>query len=177
MNQDVAIENRSKDFFAEGQGFNSNHSLLKKARSSKQLSPRSTVPKGACLSSSKVFFSELKIREYDRALGDNPECSCGPPLSLGWNFVDRSPVNLEEYEASKPLKSNLSCKRLNYYQRKNILIHVAGYTNEEIELATKQIQRVKFQRKVTKTFLSLHKVKEAAESARRKIHKLTSLAA
>jgi hypothetical protein len=33
-----------------------------------------------------VRFGDLEIRVYERILGDNPSCSSGPPVGIGWNF-------------------------------------------------------------------------------------------
>ena len=33
-----------------------------------------------------VRFGDLEIRVYERILGDNPSCSSGPPIGIGWNF-------------------------------------------------------------------------------------------
>merc|ERR1712238_242161 len=35
---------------------------------------------------STVSFKAVEIREYDRAIGDNPSCSSGPPIALDWNY-------------------------------------------------------------------------------------------
>jgi len=33
-----------------------------------------------------VAFSVVQIREYERTVGDNPSCTAGPPISLGWEY-------------------------------------------------------------------------------------------
>lgn len=54
-------------------------------------------------SSLSVTFSNVEIREYDIVLGDNPSCSCGPPLSLGWRFDEHkfNEIPLEDFEQSR----------------------------------------------------------------------------
>lgn len=37
-------------------------------------------------SSNSVRFRNVQIREYGIVLGDNPSCSKGPPVSLGWEY-------------------------------------------------------------------------------------------
>ena len=50
---------------------------------------------------STVSFKAVEIREYDRAIGDNPSCSSGPPISLDWNYSENPAVCINEYEGKK----------------------------------------------------------------------------
>merc|ERR1712238_290848 len=50
---------------------------------------------------STVSFKAVEIREYDRAIGDNPSCSSGPPFSLYWNYSENPAVCINEYEGKK----------------------------------------------------------------------------
>lgn len=45
------------------------------------LSPSEQLPRS-------VRFSVVQVREFDRTVGENPACKVGPPLSLGWSFVE-----------------------------------------------------------------------------------------
>jgi hypothetical protein len=55
---------------------NSSKSSLKQSGSSRSL-------KG------NVSFTNLSIREYNLEIGDNPSCSYGVPISLGWDYEER----------------------------------------------------------------------------------------
>mmetsp|Transcript_5653 Transcript_5653/g.6939 ORF Transcript_5653/g.6939 Transcript_5653/m.6939 type:complete len:178 (+) Transcript_5653:66-599(+) len=59
-----------------------------------------SIPSNSSLSSSRsVQFDKVEIREYSITLGDNPSCSSGPPISLGWNYSDEEQsIPLEQYE-------------------------------------------------------------------------------
>mmetsp|Transcript_6 Transcript_6/g.7 ORF Transcript_6/g.7 Transcript_6/m.7 type:complete len:408 (-) Transcript_6:71-1294(-) len=48
-----------------------------------------------------ISFSKVEIRDYDRAVGDNPCVSSGAPLSLDWNYREAAEHDLEEYENFK----------------------------------------------------------------------------
>jgi hypothetical protein len=48
-----------------------------------------------------VTFGRIHIREYERVLGDNPSCSIGPPISLGWMHWDLHDSTLDAYETSQ----------------------------------------------------------------------------
>lgn len=52
-------------------------------------------------SSVHVNFTKLEIREYELQLGDNPAVRKGPPISIGWDVVDRFEHDLGEYAVVK----------------------------------------------------------------------------
>ena len=51
-------------------------------------------------SAGSVRFNDVKIREYYITLGDNPSCSSGPPISLGWHYnqEQQQDIELDLYE-------------------------------------------------------------------------------
>lgn len=61
--------------FLSSRSRNSSKSSLKQSGSSRSL-------KG------NVSFSNLSIREYNVEIGDNPSCSYGVPISLGWDYEE-----------------------------------------------------------------------------------------
>ena len=110
-----------------------------------------------------VSFSNLEIREYDVTLGDNPSCSFGPPVSLGWDFRDAQVVPLEKYERAREKKCPRRNPRqlvLSYNVRKYLLLKTAGYTKAELREAMKEVERIKNQRKMTDMMLPLDEVME-----------------
>ena len=50
----------------------------------------------------RVAFSRIQIHEHNRIMGDNPSCSEGAPLTIGWEVVKESTYELEYYEAYNP---------------------------------------------------------------------------
>lgn len=54
--------------------------------------------------SRSVSFADVNIREYERILGDNPSCTSGPPISLGWGYSPE-PIKLsvDDFERGKAI--------------------------------------------------------------------------
>jgi hypothetical protein len=52
--------------------------------------------------SASVSFKSTTIRGYDRIIGDNPSCSGGCPISIGWNYSDEVTFALDEFESFRP---------------------------------------------------------------------------
>ena len=45
-----------------------------------------------------MSFSRLSVRHYERVLGDNPSCSSGPSISIGWKFKEALTMDIDAYE-------------------------------------------------------------------------------
>mmetsp|Transcript_9670 Transcript_9670/g.22210 ORF Transcript_9670/g.22210 Transcript_9670/m.22210 type:complete len:205 (+) Transcript_9670:91-705(+) len=94
-----------------------------------------------------VSFDSVDIRSYDRCVGDNPSCSNGAPLSLGWNYSESS-IDLDEYEMER---SSLRTRPelVGKAQRFNILIHEWDIEERELKASRKETRKVQKQRKQT----------------------------
>ena len=110
-----------------------------------------------------VSFSSLKIREYDVALGDNPCCSHGPPISLGWDFQDRNDIHLEEYEQKRNPRRSPHELLLSNNIRHCLLRKEAGHTKSDLVKAMREVKKVQRQRKITGMFLPASHLDEAFE--------------
>eukprot|EP00566_Odontella_aurita_P014813 CAMPEP_0113582972 /NCGR_PEP_ID=MMETSP0015_2-20120614/32233_1 /TAXON_ID=2838 /ORGANISM="Odontella" /LENGTH=341 /DNA_ID=CAMNT_0000487747 /DNA_START=49 /DNA_END=1074 /DNA_ORIENTATION=+ /assembly_acc=CAM_ASM_000160 len=119
-----------------------------------------------------ISFSSIEIREYSITLGDHPNCSYGPPVSLGWEYNDVGTVDMEKYDASKMSSSTQSKKRmvrtLSWNQRQELL-KMKGFTQIEIDASMKEVERMKMKRSVTKALKVTGRTEEALESAGRKL--------
>mmetsp|Transcript_8881 Transcript_8881/g.20550 ORF Transcript_8881/g.20550 Transcript_8881/m.20550 type:complete len:248 (-) Transcript_8881:101-844(-) len=115
-----------------------------------------------------VTFKDIEIREYNQTVGDHPNVSYGPPISLDWDYEEKGTVDLDAYEEGRGNRRSLREMMLNYYARKNTLLWVCGLSDEDLKKATKDVHRAQFQRGVTKYFLPVSKVEEVAQSAKRK---------
>mmetsp|Transcript_14023 Transcript_14023/g.17665 ORF Transcript_14023/g.17665 Transcript_14023/m.17665 type:complete len:244 (+) Transcript_14023:123-854(+) len=105
-----------------------------------------------------VKMGEIEIRTYPVILGDHPECSAGPPVTIDWDYSRRQILNLDEYESSRRCKrSNLV---ISYYDRKKLLKSFFRYSDREIDEAISEVNRIKRQRQWTRKMLRLSKLQE-----------------
>lgn len=155
----------------------SNHSL----RRASSLSSARSSGSGSDLS---VSFGRVSVRRYARALGDHPDCSVGPALTLSWEFSDEeSTKDLNEYEQESldklfttyPRKSRTGKLRpTNPFWRKNTLLVYCGVEEEELKDAEKERSRIQRERSVTRLFSGLWRVEFALGSAKRKLKRCLS---
>ena len=122
---------------------------------------------------SRISFSTIEIRFYDRILGDNPSCSNGPSLSIGWNYdvdnVIRLPLDKFEYMRSDRLDGpELVISRI---EREEMLEEL-GYKERDIAEAVRSNIRAKNQRRQTINNLSVMPVEEIIEKASRKMKRV-----
>lgn len=91
-----------------------------------------------------VSFGVVSVREYNRIVGEHPETKVGPPIALGHEFVENPTIHIDEFENSKP-ESKRSL-RMSSITRKNLLLNVWGYSEEEVRSAEKEVQKIRKQR-------------------------------
>lgn len=115
----------------------------------------------------EVSFKDVVVRDYSMTLGDNPSCSYGPPVCLGWEYEDMGALNLEEYEACRGKRRGMRQMVLSYYRRVEIL-EGAGHSKNEIQSVTRQVNKLKRQRDTTKFFAPVMGVEMVVRSAGRK---------
>ena len=137
-------------------------------------SPASPKPTKNSITHKKkqVSFCDVQFRTFDQCIGDNPSVSYGTPISLDWNYVEHPPLSLDAYELSRPPRRKLRQLLLNYYHRRNRLMHHFGVSEEELKDAQKQADKVKRDRAMTRVFLPASFLEAAVESAKRKTRKL-----
>jgi len=96
----------------------------------------------------KVSFGPIHVREFERIVGDHPDCKVGVPLAIGWAFYERKPVSIEEHENDRFLKGKNNM-RMTSITRKNILQNVFGIPEEELRSAEKENQKIRQQRETS----------------------------
>jgi hypothetical protein len=129
-----------------------------------------SISSGDSVSKKVVSFGLILVREYERVVGDNPAVSAGPPMSIGWEFVQRKAVPLDVYEKRKrPRTSDL---RMGNFTRKSILREAFGVSCEEIIAAENIVRKIQKQRRQTRQRGETATAIECAvESARRKMQR------
>lgn len=70
--------------------------------------------KNACSTNtvlSRVRFDRVSIREHAVVIGDNPSCSGGAPVSLGWEYApDHKEFSIDDYEQVRRGSRRLHCE-------------------------------------------------------------------
>mmetsp|Transcript_1938 Transcript_1938/g.2956 ORF Transcript_1938/g.2956 Transcript_1938/m.2956 type:complete len:189 (+) Transcript_1938:98-664(+) len=98
-------------------------------------------------SKKRVQFSNLEIREYTVGLGDNPACTNGPALTLGWRFEQSSSISIVQYEESRPPRRNKNEIRIPCRIREDRLLEECGCSMKDIVSATMENKRIQKQRR------------------------------
>ena len=121
------------------------------------------------ISPTTVKFDSIVIREYTRIIGDNPACSSGAPISLGWFYnPDREqelPLELfEKYREGKRRDANMM--KMPPSIREQVLVNEWGVTMREIYEVSNENKKVQDQRiKTTKKVLRRKKLKRLINQA------------
>lgn len=116
----------------------------------------------------KVTFHEVELRFYDQTIGDHPNTSYGPPITLDWAYQEAEAIQIDEYELHRGPRRNMRQMVLSYYARKNTLMWCYNHTEAELKKATRATKKAAMQRGITNYFHRVSKVEELVTSAGRK---------
>lgn len=121
-----------------------------------------------------VSFSNVEFREYNVTLGDNPCCSSGPPVSLGWEYkTEHKVMHLDRYETERQPRRDHRQLLLSYNVRRYMLLRESGFTAQELHDAAAAAKVIQKQRsKTIKRGVAGYKVDAALESAGRKMKRV-----
>ena len=144
------------------------------ARASLRSRPRSNP-------SRSVSFSNLEIRTYETILGDNPSCSGGPSLSIGWRYdPNHDSISIDDYEAHQaringlPPGSTYACRPeelvLHRSEREEILLS-SGYTRQDFVESIRSMKKIKSKRRQTVNNLPVMYFEERVETAKRTLRR------
>lgn len=112
-----------------------------------------------------VSFDKVKVREFERVLGDNPPPSPGPSLALGWNYNEKKEMSIDKFEkhgaSGKPRKwssarnllgSNKKQSDGDFHMTPEERIKIAqklGYSHGEIKKNIREGEKIRRQRNAT----------------------------
>jgi len=117
----------------------------------------------------KVHFSSIHIRDYERVVGDNPSCTIGPPVGIGWKYGETRVIDFDTFETSRSYKKSTSRLILSREEREALLLNWGASFHDIIESVRGNL-KIKNQRRQTVTNLGkIERIEEAFESATRKL--------
>ena len=125
--------------------------------------------------SSVVSFGDIQVREFERIAGDHPDVSdlAGPPLSIGWGFLEKDSVPVDDYEMRRQRCDSKDLQPLDGKTRRKILEEGFAVPAEEMKMIIREVSRTQRRRFETKNQGKFGEYMELmAESAARKARKM-----
>mmetsp|Transcript_51965 Transcript_51965/g.62592 ORF Transcript_51965/g.62592 Transcript_51965/m.62592 type:complete len:178 (+) Transcript_51965:101-634(+) len=112
----------------------------------------------------RVTFNNIIIREYRRALGDNPSVTFGPPMSIGWEYGSERSISFEDHnEMRRKYNFGSGVKILSRAEREDLLL-LEGYQIKDLRNAVRDVMRTQRARRTTvnnyEIFTALEKIAE-----------------
>lgn len=96
-----------------------------------------------------VSFANVKVREYERIIGDNPGCSSGAPIGIGWNYHSSEETELDDHESPSPAVPLTS-------QERRIVLKHWSYSSGEINESQHKVSQIQSQRDKSNASLMRH---------------------
>lgn len=90
------------------------------------------------------FADKVTIQEYSLAIGDNPACSSGVPVQLGWEVREKTTRNFGLYEFLRQPDRRRGRRQLAIpADTRAALLLSEGYSYDDISRATKEARKTK----------------------------------
>jgi hypothetical protein len=83
----------------------------------------------------KIMFTSVHVREHAVTVGDHDLCKGGLPITLDWKHSESKSFDIDDFEWRRERVGRMPrghLPRLDYWQRKHILRHVAGLTERDM---------------------------------------------
>ena len=98
---------------------------------------------------SSVQFGSLTVRTYDIVLDDNPSCTQGPALALGWRYNESNDMTIEQYDDwAQTHRRSKNEFHLPTARREDILRDF-GYSRRQIDEVSAEISKARKQRRAS----------------------------
>jgi hypothetical protein len=119
-----------------------------------------------------VDFSTVQIRFYERIMCENPACTSGPSVGIGWNYADEEILaEIGQYESSRDWSKRSGIELCMSRERREKMLRDWGYTDRDIASGVRELNRLKACRRQTVNNLGVERVEEAVELLTRKVKK------
>lgn len=116
-----------------------------------------------------VRFAEIHVRDYERVVGDNPSCTIGPPVGIGWKYGPTRVMDIDSFESGRMYTKSTSHLILTREEREALLLNWGASFHDIVE-AVRGNLKIKNQRRQTVTNLGkVERIEEAFENATRKL--------
>jgi hypothetical protein len=122
----------------------------------------------------QVSFSQNEIREFDITLGHHPSAVYGPPIMLDYDSeATNRIVDVDEYERERGEPRTRKQLKINFQDRKQILLKEKGFSEEEVNRAWAEAITIRKQRRETlNRGLLLMMMDDFTESLSRKYNRM-----
>jgi hypothetical protein len=118
-----------------------------------------------------VSFNIVQVRYYERVIDNNPACTSGAPIGIGWRYKKGGKMLVDEWEIQRGEIRKGNQMVLPRHVRDNLLREL-GYAQSDIADATRTALKAKNQRKQTVNSLGVAGAEEAVEKATRGIRSI-----
>jgi hypothetical protein len=124
-----------------------------------------------CSDEKHVSFGYCVVRKYPVVLGDHPECSMGPPITIGWDSFKTSVTPVDVYESKRAPRRHNAELQIGWIQRKRVLRRISAATDMEMREAASEAESVRRQRAKTVQMLPYEYIEAPLQSLQRKIRR------
>lgn len=112
----------------------------------------------------------MKVREYGVTLGDHPDCTRGPPLSLNWDYVELGTKKIETCESSRKARRARETLCMSLSARKQLLLNT-GFTKYELREAANEVKKVQKNRKSSEKYYPIYDARFVVRSVAKSVRK------
>lgn len=119
-----------------------------------------------------VNFASVSVRQYERIMCDNPASTAGPSIGIGWNYVEKKPLPVDEYHERRKSAPRRPNEMLLNRAKREKMLRALGYSESDMAACVRHLNKLRAQRRQTVNNLGAQKVEEAVESAKRQVKRL-----